>query len=205
MVRVLFLFFVLINSLQIREAVSQVELKVLGNFKSVEVTEFPYEGVIVIDINGDLNPFESGDFQNSFIKAVEFKRFSSKEGRLKILTQGPFSVISKSKVNDGFLLVLKPEVSFLSVSPVKRYSVSSTVSTPAQKIQIVRDTILVTKQRKVFLRFNGLTDEELIQFVKVSTGVDLSIKKSGIFSGSISCESESLLPKKLDEYLKNLK
>ncbi|MEO0239026.1 MAG: hypothetical protein ABIM45_03750 [candidate division WOR-3 bacterium] len=178
--------FLLSGFVSLEQEISVVEIKIKGNFMNVEVSDFPYEGVLTVDIKGTIKDGLSAvDYPNSFVKNVEVKK-SKGFTRIIFRMVGPFEIRDKSTSSTSISISLKPLRQRIVVEPMKY---SKTQAQPSGEVKVVKETVFVSEPKPVYLRCRDLIGEELSEFVKIATGRSLDLKKDKRFTGEYNSVS----------------
>jgi len=178
--------FLLSGFVSLEQEISLVGIKINGNFLNVEVSDFPYEGVLTVDIKGTIKDGLSAlGYPNSFVKNVEVKKGN---GFTRIIFRmvGPFEITDKSTNSTSISISLKPLCQRMVVEPMKY---PKTQAQPSGEVKVVKETVFVSKPKPVFLRCRDLIGEELSEFVKIATGGSLDLKKDKRFTGQYNSVS----------------
>lgn len=181
MVSSVLLFILCMNSISITQEISHIDLLVSGNISSFEVSEFSYEGVIVVDVKGNILPVASLErFVNSPLKEVEIKKRGPGDFRLIFKFNGPVKLIDKEISKRGLKIRVSPEtqdIQVLTGSP------SSGVprGVGESQVKVVKETLYVEKPIPFLLKCSGVTGAELSAFLQSATGLKLNLKSDSVY------------------------
>ncbi|MDI6850793.1 MAG: hypothetical protein QMD82_02520 [bacterium] len=180
--------------ISVEQDIRMVDITVRGSFSNVEVQDFPYEGVLTIDIKGIIKgDFPVGNYPNSFVKKVEIKRVN---GIMRIICKmaGPFEIAEKITSGDLIRITLKPVQGRISLETEKHFMIQSQ---PPKKVRAVVETVFVTRPQPVYLKCKDLTGAEISEFIKAAAGKSLVLPSNKKFSGHFGSPS---LEKFLEEF-----
>lgn len=170
----------------VEQEIKLVEINVGGSFSNVEIHDFPYEGVLAIDIKGTIKGgFPVGNYPNSFVKKLEVKR---NNGIVRIICRmaGPFEIVEKTTRGDLIRIILKPLQGKISLEMDKGSIVQAQ---PPKEVRVVVETVFVARPKPVSFKCKDLTGAEISEFIKVAVGKSVSLPKEKKFSGYFSSVS----------------
>lgn len=196
MVNALMLIFLIGKLINVTERVDFVEIRIKGPFESFNVTEFPYEGAIAVDVKGGLRGFQGAEqYENSFLRSIEYRRLEFNSGRIIFRFAGPVQLMNYSYSGSEISLNISTKGARVGLAPSVGEAPSRNLS---REVRVVRETVFVDRPTAVFLKFRNLNASELSEFVKFTTGVDIRFPDNFQNQGAIEGKS-------VDEFLKELK
>lgn len=200
MVSFLMFFVFCANPILITQEVSYIEVQISGNILTFEVSDFTYEGIIVVDVKGTITLGETIEkYVNSTLREVEIKKRSPNDFRLIFKFNSPVKLVSKELSKHCLKIRVSSDVPNVKVSPgseIKMYSTarSEKVEVP---VKVIRETLYVEKPVPVFLRCQGLRGEELSAFLRSTLGLRLNLKVDSVYNVNVRADSREELVRKL--------
>lgn len=197
----LFVFFmVCVSPISVTQEISYLDVVVSGDISSIEVSEFSYEGIIVVDVRGKIAKGASLErFVNSPLKEVEIKKGGSGDFRLIFKFIGPVRLIDKEISKRGLKIRVAPEgpgIQVLSGSEFSSYSKvpSSGIESPSK---VIKETLYVERPVPTLLKCNGVAGSELSVFLSYVTGLKLNLKSDSTYNLFLRVSSKEELLRKL--------
>jgi len=197
MVKVVFLALYVSINVTATQQIDLIEIKIEGKFNSYEVTDFPYEGVLVVDVSGDISGFSGTEwYENSFLRSAEYRKMGSNTGRIIFKFSAPCEVQSHSYSGNVIFLVVEAKGARVQLSPLSP-KVSSLSPHASEKIVTLRETVFVNNSLPVRFRFRNLNSSEIAKFVKIAIGRETIVPKDALMSGFVEASSIEEFVKKI--------
>lgn len=180
---------ILMVFLNVKQGVNLLKLSFDVKFDKYEISDFPYEGVLIVDLQGVPKIFEGQDkFANSFLKEVTYKR--TEKGALRVILKfsGAYEILNTKVTSRGLEISISPKVSEVEVVPLTFQSSTKVSST--EKIQVVKEMVKVELPKSIILRCKDTKGEVLSRFIKMATGLDVNLKSDSLYNLYKSFNSE---------------
>lgn len=200
MVSFLVFLIICISPISVTQEISYLDVFISGNISSFEVSEFSYEGIIVVDLRGNIATGASLErFVNSPLKEAEIKKMGQEDFRLVLKFSGPIRLVDKEISKRGLKIRVAPEVhsiQVLSASGYGFYSKVPSVSTESPS-KVIKETLYVEKPIPTLLKCNRVAGSELSAFLQYVTGLKLNLKSDSTYNLFLRAGSKEELLRKL--------
>jgi hypothetical protein len=172
------------GGISVYQEVQAIEITVSGKISDFEVTDFSYEGIITVDIKGDVFYSKAIEkFINSPLREVEIKKNSAGNFRVIFKFTGPIKLLGAEQIKGDIKIRVHPEASMLRLlSSISQGPTGTPISSSTASTRIVKETLYIESSAPVFLRCRNLSGRELSDFLYVSLGKRVSLPPDSIYN-----------------------